>query len=139
MHVNMNRTIVVEWRHIASESGETCDRCTATGEALHAAVAAIGPFLEAKGVGVEVRETLLPHSGLSESNTVLIDGLPLERWIGGARVVETECPSCAALTGKPQACCRALVTGTGVHEALTPAAIAAALLMASGVEGADRP
>lgn len=135
----MSRTIVVEWRHIASETGATCDRCMATGEALHAAVAGLGPFLEMKGVRVEVQETLLPVRELAESNAVLIDGVPIERWLGGAKVVETDCPSCASLAETPQACCRALVTDTGVYEALTPGLIAAALLKASGVEEGDQP
>ena len=66
----------------------------------------------------KVRETVLPDSQIEQSNQIVINGTPLEEYLSGAQVVQTPCCSCACLTGKDEAECRAIDVGTDRYEAI---------------------
>jgi len=93
------KDIRVEWRHY-DKGGSTCDRCSGTGINL---AAVIKEFTE-RGVTIELQETLLSADQMSESNLVLINGVPLDELLTGGVVGESECPSCGCLTGKKTSC-----------------------------------
>lgn len=114
--------------------GETCDRCETTCDSVREAARKLKAMLEP----VRVPVTLIEHDAtadqLADSNTVLINGRPLEEWLGAQRVT-TACPSCGELIGE-SACCSAVAVDGEVHEALTPELVMSAALAALGIGGA---
>ena len=116
--------LTVEWRHYDNE-GATCSRCCGTGANLQAVVAEYA----ARGVAIELQETLLPYDRISESNLVLINGLPLEELLQGAEAGASECPSCSCLSGQ-ETICRTVQYDGRAYEELTPE------LIRQGIEAA---
>lgn len=110
----MSHHIRIEWRHYDKE-GLTCSRCNATGANLQQVV----DECRARGITVELQETLLPYDRISESNLVLINGLPLEELLADAAVGESECPSCGCLSGQATQC-RTMECDGETFEELTP-------------------
>lgn len=105
--------IKIEWRHY-DKAGATCDRCDDTGANLKQVIAEYA----AQGVVIELQETLLNGERISESNLVLINGVPLEKLLT-ATTGESDCPSCSCLTGS-ETSCRTVQWGGKVYEELTP-------------------
>ncbi len=126
-------TLVVEWRHIGKDVGNTCERCEETGRAVLAAVEQIRPILEEEGIGVRFVETVLPNEAVAESNGILFNGVPLEDLIEGMEVTSTPCCSCACITGQDDAACRAVEYEGERYEAIPPELIARAALKALGL------
>jgi hypothetical protein len=112
------------------QDGETCDRCGDTREATRAAVAEATGLLSPMGVVVELAERELGRSEIARSNEVLVNGRPVEEWLGGA-ATENDCPSCAELIGEPT-CCRAVEIDGVVSEALGRETIVGAIMIAAG-------
>jgi hypothetical protein len=101
-----NRKILeIEWRHLDRE-GETCFRCSDTGEALQKVVAQLGEECRPRGWDIRFRETKLSRERISESNLILIDGKPMETVLPGAAAGLSLCSSCCDLTGISSTCCR---------------------------------
>ncbi|MDK9717646.1 MAG: DUF2703 domain-containing protein [Trichlorobacter sp.] len=103
----------MEWRHY-DKAGATCDRCGYTGANLKQVIAGYA----GQGVVIELQETLLNEEQISQSNLVLINGLPLEELLA-ATVGESDCPSCSCLTGSATSC-RTVQCGGELFEELTP-------------------
>jgi len=108
------KDIRVEWRHY-DKGGSTCDRCSGTGTNL---ATVIKGFAE-RGVTIKLQETLLSVDQMSESNLVLINGVPLDELLTGGVVGESECPSCGCLTGE-ETSCRTVQCDGEVYEELSP-------------------
>jgi len=115
--------ITVEWRHY-DKAGATCDRCSDTGANLKQVLREYA----AKGMLIELQETLLDEDRISESNLVLINGVSLEELLAAHSGV-SECPSCSCLTGSATSC-RTVHCDGNVYEQLTPE------LLRNGVEAA---
>jgi hypothetical protein len=115
--------IRVEWRHY-DKAGATCDRCSDTGANLKQVLSEYA----AKGVLIELRETVLDEDRISESNLVLINGVPLEELLAAQSGV-SDCPSCSCLTGSATIC-RTVQCDGNVYEELTPE------LIRKGIEAA---
>lgn len=124
------RSVVIE-ASVLRVDGETCDRCNGTIDAVREATRQ----LEAELSPMNVRVSLIEHDAGSvpESNVVLINGKPIEAWIGGERV-ETDCTSCGDLLGE-STCCGAVSVGDEVHESFTEQHIREAALAALGLAG----
>ena len=105
--------VVIEWRHY-DKAGATCDRCGDTGTNLKQVITEYA----AKGVVIELQETLLNEEQISESNLVLINGVPLEELLA-ATTGASDCPTCSCLTGSATSC-RTVECGSEVFEELTP-------------------
>ena len=118
--VFMKPNLVIEWQHIGNDVSGTCDRCSRTGDALQDVLEELQPYFREKKVTVRFRERVLPDSRIEQSNKILLNGIPLEDYLGGARVVQTPCCSCACITGQDEAVCRAIETGDDLYEALPP-------------------
>ncbi|MDN7024044.1 DUF2703 domain-containing protein [Methanoculleus sp. FWC-SCC1] len=127
-------TLVVEWRHIGKDVGNTCERCGETGRAVLAVIEEIRPILEEEGIEVRFVETVLPDDVVAESNSILVGGVPLEDLIEGIEVTSTPCASCACITGKDDVECRAVEYGGERYEAIPPELIARAALKALGID-----
>lgn len=113
--------VVIEWRHY-DKAGATCDRCGDTGANLKQVIAEYA----GQGVLIELQETFLNEEQISESNLVLINGVPLEELLA-ATAGESDCPSCSCLTGSATSC-RTLQCDGETFEELTPA------LLRKGIE-----
>ena len=114
--------IIVEWRHY-DKDGQTCSRCSGTGANLTAVVAEYA----ARGVVIELQETLLPFELIEESNLVLINGVPLEDLLADAEAGASECASCGCLAGQNTSC-RTVMHRGSVYEELSKE------LIKSGIE-----
>ena len=90
-------TLEIEWRHLEVD-GTTCERCEDTGTALKAAIDRLVTELAAQGHELRFEETLLGPQSLVESNLVLINGRPLEDWLG-AQATQSQCTSCGDMLG----------------------------------------
>lgn len=115
--------------------GETCDRCAATLEAALTAEEQVAPRLAERGIALEIAERTLAAPEVAHSNRVLVNGHPVEEWLGGS-VSMSECPSCGDLVGQ-STCCRAYEMEGVVSESLSANQIARAVLLAAGLEGTD--
>jgi hypothetical protein len=118
------KTHLIEWKRLVRQ-GRTCDRCENTGATLRQVVRGLNTDCAKARVRFRLKTTRLPGARLAESNTILIDGQPLERLVPRLRAVETDCPSCGELTGKPSKC-RALEVNGRTRESVPAELIRAA-------------
>ncbi|MGD9210800.1 MAG: DUF2703 domain-containing protein [Desulfobacteraceae bacterium] len=126
----MNR-LEIEWRHL-DKDGKTCDRCADTGTTVQRAYETLSKELRSKGWKVVLKETLLTAERICDSNTILLNGVPIEKLLPNARKSENCCASCGDLLGAPTIC-RTLMQNGRTYEAI-PAAliIQAAYLLIDG-------
>lgn len=96
------KKVSIEWRHYDKE-GETCTRCNNTGDNIKSAIKTISNSPELKGVQIDYIETKLEADRMPESNSVLINNLPLEK-ILNATTSENHCHSCSCLAGESTNC-----------------------------------
>ncbi len=125
------KTLKIEWRHLDVE-GETCDRCYDTGENLNAEVKRLQRALKPLGIEVEWFETKLDDTQVSQSNTILFNGVPIED-ILNIEVSENYCDSCTALTGN-ETYCRTVVYEDIEYEDVPAKAIREAAYKALNIE-----
>ncbi|MDI9633468.1 MAG: DUF2703 domain-containing protein [Methanolinea sp.] len=131
----MGKRLVIEWKHIGDDVRGTCERCSETGDAIREVLRDLGPYFTEKNVSPEFRETVLPGEEIAFSNTVTINGRPIEEYLGGSEVIHTPCQSCACLTGEDEAYCRAIVHGGNRYEAIPPDLIRRAFVAAVERDG----
>ena len=73
--------MLIEWRHL--DLGEIpCGRCTDTGANLWEVINGLGKEHLLDDVELELENTILPPERMEESNTVLINGIPVEKILG---------------------------------------------------------
>ncbi|MDV2481054.1 DUF2703 domain-containing protein [Methanoculleus sp. Wushi-C6] len=130
----MKNELIVEWKHVGRDVENTCERCGATGRAVMDVVEQIRPILEEEGIVVRVVETVLENEAITESNSILFNGVPLEDLIEGMEVTSTPCASCACITGQDDVECRAIEYNGERYESIPPELIARAALAALGLE-----
>jgi len=100
--------IKIEWKHFDKE-GKTCQRCSKTGRNLIKALKDLKAEFASNGIQIELKEIKLPESRMVESNSIFIDGIPLEDLISNTEVGENACRSCSELIGQPVDCyCRTI-------------------------------
>ena len=125
------KNLTIEWRHYVKE-GVTCARCSATGQSLEEVIAGLRDELSPLGVRIVFTETTLPAERISESNLILLNGIPLEEHIAEATASENICPSCSCLTGT-ETSCRTVVFEGKTHEEIPASLIRAAAYKALGL------
>lgn len=111
--------------------GETCTRCNATVDNVRLAAEELKSQLKPLGVGVSLVEHAATMESLEDSNSVIINGRPIEEWLGASRV-STECESCGDLCGVDEVCCGAIAIGDTVQESYTVEHVREAAMMALG-------
>lgn len=97
------QTIDIEWQHL-DVGGKTCRRCGDTGAELIQAIARLQAECAPKGVNIVFKETRLKADEIALSNTILINGIPLETILPDTQASTSCCPSCGDLTGRPEQC-----------------------------------
>lgn len=108
------KSLVIE-STVLRVDGETCDRCGDTVKSVRAAVKQLETVLAPMNVRVTLIEHAATAEDLADSNTVMINGRPIEQWIGAERV-STDCPSCGDLLGEADCCCGAVSVGGAIQE-----------------------
>jgi hypothetical protein len=93
--------------------------------------------LRSRRVRFRLKETLLKPDRLAESNSIVIDGRPLEAILPATRVTSTECRSCGKLLGQATDC-RALTKDGRIHETIPEEVIQDALGKVAGAEPRTR-
>ena len=125
------KTLVVEWKHLDVE-GNTCDRFAETGTNLLCDITCLTDFLAPKGVVVELVETRLDPTQISESNALFMNGVSLEE-ILDIEVLENSCDSCSQLVDS-EVCCRTIVYEKKQYDEIPAKAIREAALKVLGLE-----
>lgn len=123
------RQLVVEWRHL-EVGGETCVRCADTGRTLEAVISDLQLPLAQEGIEITYRERTLTPDKIADSNTVFINGVPLEQIVPGVSASKNECPSCSSLTGQPS-CCRTVSFGGLTYEGIPESLLRQAIMMSA--------
>ena len=125
------KNLKIEWKHLDVD-GETCVRCSDTGETLAQVVADLTKKLKPKGIEVEFIETKLDDSQIPQSNIILFNDVPIEVVLDIA-VSKNYCESCTSLLGK-DTYCRAVEYEGIVFEDIPAKAIRQAALKTLSLE-----
>jgi len=88
------KTLIVRWQRLVNKSGQTCPRCTDTGEAVEAACSKLKKSLGELDIEVVLNKETLDFSIFTkdplQSNRIWIAEKSLEEWIG-ATVCKSQC------------------------------------------------
>lgn len=123
------KQLVVEWRHL-EVGGETCVRCADTGRTLEAVISDLQPAMRDKGIELTYQERTLTPEEIAQSNSVFINGVPLEQIVPGVTASENECPSCSSLTGQ-QSCCRTVSYRGRIYEDVPETLLRQAIILSA--------
>jgi len=110
------QSLLIEWRHL-DKDGNTCARCADTGTALDAVVKQLAGECRPRGMDIRFKETRLDEGRIAESNSVFINGRPIDEILPGANTGMNHCESCCAFTGRDMQC-RTLTIGGQLWEAI---------------------
>lgn len=130
------KKLIIEWQHLDVE-GDTCNRCYDTGENLVNEVKRLNRSLQPQGIEVELTETKLDDTQISQSNIILFNGVPIED-ILSIEVSNNYCDSCTTLLGS-EAYCRVVTYEGDEYEEIPAKAIRKAALKVLGIEEAKKP
>lgn len=125
------KTLKIEWQHLDVE-GETCERCYDTGENLVSEVKRLNRSLNPKGFLVELIDTKLNSKQVFESNSLLFNGVPIEK-ILNIEVKSNYCESCSTLVGE-KTYCRTVTFDGNEYEDIPAKAIRQAAYKALGLK-----
>ena len=111
------KTLEIEWRHL-DKDGNTCIRCSDTGDALNDVVGRLAEECKPCGWDIKFRETKLSEKEISESNIILFNGKPIEQILPEAKTSESHCESCCKFTDIPSTSCRTVEFGGTSYEGI---------------------
>jgi hypothetical protein len=137
------RPLSIVWQRLVNSSGQTCNRCGVTHEALQRAVAKLKVVLAPLDLEPALETREIPEESFradpSASNRIWIAGRSLEEWLGA----RTGSSRCCTVCGDAE--CRTVEVGKTVFEAvpedliLKAALIAAAQVLGPVSEAAASP
>ena len=110
------KTITIEWLHL-DVTGETCRRCGDTGIELAQVIERLRSECAPRGVEILFKETLLTAEQIARSNSILINGVPLEKILPHTEASASCCSCCGDLTGRTEQC-RTIVHLGQEHETI---------------------
>jgi len=88
----------IRWQRVVNQAGNTCPRCTDTGDTVAAAFNKLKNSLNVLGVEVELTEETLDFSIFTkdplQSNRIWIAEKPLEEWLGATAGKSQCCDVC---------------------------------------------
>ena len=98
----MAKKLRIEFRYF---DRNTCSRCKTTDKEVKKTLRDIRNIIEEAGIKVELKTTKLPASRLSQSNSVLINGIDLEHLVNEGKAPGfTPCRGCSTLMEGPCDC-----------------------------------
>ncbi|MEW6673521.1 MAG: DUF2703 domain-containing protein [Thermodesulfobacteriota bacterium] len=110
------KQIKIEWKHL-DVNGKTCDRCDGTGSELRDLVDSLRKECAPQDVDIILKDIKLTEREIKASNSIFINGVPLEEIIPETTVSQTDCPSCGELIGN-SACCRTIIHSGKEYETI---------------------
>ncbi len=88
----------IKWQRLVDESGQTCNRCSCTGDEVQTAVEMLQKVFDPLGIAVVAEMSELSTEEFLqsplESNRVWIAGKPLEDWLGAGTGQSQCCGPC---------------------------------------------
>ena len=116
--------MLIEWRHL--DLGDIpCGRCTDTGANLWEVITGLGEEHLLDDVELELENTILPLERMEESNTVFINGIPVEKILGpGITFAGCSCPDPSGEQGH----CPEAAPGRDIFKAIPAEMLRAAIL-----------
>ena len=127
---NNMKILKIEWHRLVAD-GQTCPRCGATGKEVEKASRSLKQSLAPLGIKVVLEKHELTPGAFqrdpSQSNRLLLNGRPLEEWLG----LKVGQSPCCAPCGEAE--CRTLETGGQVYET-----IPADLIIQAGLRAASK-
>lgn len=88
------KTLIIRWQRLVNQAGQTCPRCTDTGDTVELAYNKLKKSLSELDIEVVLNKETLDFSIFTkdplQSNRIWIAEKPLEEWIG-ATVGKSEC------------------------------------------------
>lgn len=119
----------ITWQRLVDDQGQTCERCSATGDAVRSAVEMLREALAPLGIVVIDEQRELSRSEFMraplESNSIRIGGRLLEEWLGA----ETGQSRCCGPCGDEE--CRSVSFRQQYYEAIPPELVLKAGLLAA--------
>ena len=92
------KTLPIVWQRLVSAQGSTCPRCHSTGEEVQLAVAKLQQVLAPLGVEPQLQTHEIDEATFLQdtlqSNQILINGQPMEHWLGGQTGSSRCCNEC---------------------------------------------
>ncbi len=126
--------LIIEWKHLDVD-GETCERCSDTGENIVKAINSIESDLDNSNLDIQFIETALNDNEIKESNLILINNIKIEDIID-IKIFDNYCDSCSSLLGK-ETVCRAVNYNGYSYEEIPIDAIKEAIYKTLGIENKD--
>ncbi len=125
---NDMKTLKIQWHRLMAD-GQTCPRCGATGKEVEKASRSLEQSLAPLGIKVVLEKHELTPGAFqhdpAKSNRILINGRPLEEWLG----LKVGQSLCCGPCGDTE--CRTLETGGQVYETIPADLIIKAGLLAA--------
>lgn len=122
------KTLTIKWQRLVN-GGQTCPRCGDTGKEVRKAAATLAKSLAPLGLKVALKEVKISQAAFErqplESNRILLNGRPLEEWLGA----ETGQSPCCGVCGPND--CRTVTVDGESHETVPAKFIVRAGLMAA--------
>ena len=92
------KTLPIVWQRLVNAKGSTCPRCHSTGEEVQRAVASLRQVLAPLGVEPQLQTQEIDEATFLQdtlqSNQILINGQPIEHWLGGQTGSSPCCNEC---------------------------------------------
>lgn len=129
------KKLTIDWKHLDVE-GDTCDRCYDTGANLTNEVRRLNRVLQSSGIEVELLETKLNDTQISQSNIILFNGVPIED-ILNIEISKNYCDSCSNLLGSDIYCRTVLYQGNE-YEDIPAKAIREAAFKVLGIDKTEK-
>ncbi|MBI9112754.1 DUF2703 domain-containing protein [Maridesulfovibrio ferrireducens] len=124
--------MVIKWQRLVNDAGETCERCSCTGEATEAAFDKLRLGLREIGIKVQLETISIDQNNFFanpiDSNRILIDDISLEEWLDGIIGSSKCCGPC----GDSE--CRTLIVAGQSYEAIPEQLIIRAGLLAAAAK-----
>lgn len=124
----MTRTLNIVWCRLL-DGGTTCPRCSGTERELERAASALTTALQPLSISVAVEKSELVRDAFEKdplrSNEILIDGRPLEEWLGARTGKSPCCDVCGPLE------CRTLEVAGEAYETIPAELIVRAGMIAA--------
>jgi hypothetical protein len=108
--------IEIEWKHL-DVNGKTCERCDGTGNELRQLVDRLRKECAPQNVQIILKEIKLTKRQIEASNSILINGIPLEDILPESAVSQNTCSSCSDLIGNAT-CCRTIIHSGKEYETI---------------------
>lgn len=122
-------TMTIEWQRLVDNNGQTCNRCSCTGDSTEAAVSKLKRCLAEAGIEVRLEKKSIDQAAFSadplQSNQILIDGRTIEAWLGG---ITGHSPCCGPCGDNE---CRTVSVDEKMYEAIPEELILRAGLLAA--------